>query len=146
MHQQTCQADDDLGSEDSAELMETSEGPTAASSSSWSAATWQAEAWAAEPEEDEHAEFVAYIAGDDKELASAAKAARDALITLEAADVNFLQAKRHFRAVQMARGFQRVDSPGFKGGGKKGKRRKGKGRGKDSKGGKDSFYADERYD
>ena len=49
--------------------------------------------------------------------------------------------------MQKSRGFQRVESPGFKGGGKKGKRRfKGKGRGKDSKGGKDSFYADEWYD
>ena len=103
----------------------------ASSSSSWSATAWQPEAWAAEPEEDEHAEFVAYIAGDDKELASAARAARDALVTLEAADVNFLQAKRHFRAVQKSRGFKRVESPGFKGGGRKGKRRfKGKGRSK----------------
>ncbi len=89
---------------------------------------------------------MAYLGSEDKELASAAKVARDALITLESADVNFLQAKRHFRAVQMARGFQPVGSPGQKGGGKKGKRRKGKGRSKDFKGGKDSFYADDWYD
>ncbi len=56
---------------------------------------------------------------------------RDALTELENADMNFIQAKRHFRAVQQMRGYS---SPGRKGKSKKGKGKGSFGKGKSGKG------------
>ncbi len=80
-------------------------------------------------------ELVYYSKSEDKELAAAAKAAHDAYAALESADMNFVQAQRHFRAVQRSRGFKGPSKDGGKKGGKKGGKRRGKfGKASSSKG------------
>ena len=59
-------------------------------------------------------EIQAYMADEDKDLAEAAKKAKEAYVAYEGAYMNFMQAKRQFRATQKGRGF-RAPSKGLHG-------------------------------